>query len=96
MSQGTKTSVNSSAYNPLDYDHPDTWNGRSPRNPYMDMPGLLAGDYVVAIGAQYSTEADALMGTNNNPDSEIWGWADPSNGSYNNYKIIFTFNQNAK
>lgn len=30
---------------------------------------LSAGDYVVAIGAQYLTEADAWSGTNNNANT---------------------------
>lgn len=72
-------------------DAPNAFSARNPLNPYVGMSGLAAGDYVVAIGAQYLTETDAWSGTNNN--SNISGWADTSGGTfYNNYKITFTFN----
>jgi len=67
---------------------PNAFSSRNPLNPYMAISGLSADEYVVAIGAQYLTEADAWSGTNNNANTS--GWAAGS-GIYNNYKITFTF-----
>jgi hypothetical protein len=70
-------------------DAPNAFTTRNPKNPYLDMTALSAGDYFLAIGSQYLSETDAWSGTNNGPD--ISGWTDPGSG-FNNYKITFIFN----
>ncbi len=75
---------------------PNAFYTRNPFNPYMDITALSAGDYVLAIGAQPLTAADAWLGTNNSepdqnePDGPAW--VEPGSGFFNNYKITFSFN----
>jgi hypothetical protein len=85
-------------------DAPDAFTLRSPMNPYMgplNSPSLIslsADDYTLLIGAQYLDQNDANnciidpQTCSNNGGANITGWNDPSGGSFNNYKIIFTFN----
>jgi hypothetical protein len=67
---------------------PGAFYTRSPRNPLMEVLGLDAGDYILAIGAQYLNSSDAWAGTNAGDDN--WGYANPD-FYFNNYKITFIF-----
>jgi hypothetical protein len=58
-------------------------------NPTLSVTGLAAGDYFVAIGAQYMSSAEAQSANNNSGDES--GWSGIAN---NNYKIIITITPN--
>jgi hypothetical protein len=76
-------------------DAPGAFSTRSGFNPYMSST-LSSGDYVLAVGSQGLSEADARNGTNtggasyfiSSPDPEHWGYL-MYYGS--RYRITFTF-----
>ena len=69
-------------------DAPGAFAGRSPFNPYLQVTGLSPGEYILAIGAQHLTEADAWAGSNQNLDRS--GWAAAPN--FNNDQVTITVN----